>query len=98
MSALGNIAETATPEAAPPFAVATEVRSLVAVIDAMPDSTMGGRKGMKATFDPPIDSVRCSDHVTITVPVGAKQKVISRTVTVRGDKDKDSLKLVCSGS
>ena len=68
---------------------------LMAAIDALPGVAPAGRQRLERAFTPPIDTVRCTSIVTITVPAGRVKNLIGMASTVDRRRDIDGLRLRC---
>jgi hypothetical protein len=68
----------------------TEAGALLAALDDLPTSTLGGRQQRDVTFDPPVSVTRCTATVPVAVPVGKKLSLRGRATTADGARDTDA--------
>jgi hypothetical protein len=71
--------------------------TLLAALDALPGSTVGGRRGRDVAFSPALSQVQCTAEGVLSVPIGDRMTLRGRTVGTDGKRDNDaSLRLRCA--
>jgi hypothetical protein len=69
--------------------------ALLAALDTLPGSTIGGSRQRDVVFSPAVDAVRCTPQTSIAVPVRHSLTVRSRAVVTGGAKMNATLRLKC---
>ncbi len=66
-----------------------EATALLAALDAIPGTTITGRRERDVTFAPALTTARCTTTVPFVVPVGRTMSLRGRATTADGTRDND---------
>lgn len=70
--------------------------ALLAALDALPGTTLGGRGQRDVAFSPALASVRCTSRTPVTVSVGASMRLRWRATMANGARSNGSIRLTCA--